>query len=114
MDETENDYNNENEDNREKEYNRENEHTIFVGGKPFMNYVTGVVMQFSTFNSPEVLVKARGKFIAKAVDIAEVARRRFLENGVDIGNVQIGSEEFTNEEGRNIRVSTIEIVLRKR
>lgn len=23
-------------------------HTVFIGSKPFMNYVTGVVMQFTT------------------------------------------------------------------
>ncbi|MBS3158467.1 RNA-binding protein, partial [Candidatus Woesearchaeota archaeon] len=47
----------------------DNDNTIFVGGKPFMNYVTGVVMQFTTKNMDEVIVKARGKFISRAVDI---------------------------------------------
>lgn len=61
----------------------ENEHTIFVGSKAFMNYVTGVVMQFTTQNADEVVVKARGKFISKAVDIAEVALKRFLENQIE-------------------------------
>ena len=27
---------------------------IFIGNKPFMNYVTGVVMQFTTKNMDEV------------------------------------------------------------
>jgi hypothetical protein len=49
------------------------ENSIFVGNKPFMNYVTGVVMQFTTKNASEVIIKARGKFISRAVDIAEVA-----------------------------------------
>jgi len=49
------------------------DNSIFVGGKPFMNYVTGVVMQFTTKNAKEVTVKARGKFISRAVDVAEVA-----------------------------------------
>ena len=55
----------------------DNDHVIFVGSKPFMNYVTGVVMQFTTQNAENVVVKARGKFISKAVDIAEVAAKRF-------------------------------------
>ena len=54
----------------------DNDHVIFVGSKPFMNYVTGVVMQFTTQNAENVVVKARGKFISKAVDIAEVAAKK--------------------------------------
>ena len=57
---------------------------IFVGGKPFMNYVTGIVMQFTTKNAKEVIIKARGKFISRAVDIAEVTTKRFLEDQVKV------------------------------
>jgi len=86
---------------------------IFIGGKPFMNYVTGVVMQFTTKNAPEVIVKARGKFISRAVDVAEVATKRFLTGQIGINNIRIDSEEFKNKEGRDVRVSTIEIALNK-
>jgi len=89
------------------------DHSVFVGGKPFMNYVTGVVMQFTTQDAKEVIIKARGKFISRAVDIAEVVRKRFLEKQVDINNIKIESEEFENKEGRQVRVSTIEITLAK-
>ncbi|HII15366.1 MAG TPA: DNA-binding protein Alba [Nanoarchaeota archaeon] len=92
----------------------ENEHTIFVGSKPFMNYVTGVVMQFTTQNADQVVVKARGKFISKAVDIAEVASKRFLEGQVEIGKIATSSEEFKNKEGRQVRVSTIELNMLKK
>jgi len=90
------------------------DNNIFVGTKPFMNYVTGVVMQFTTKAAPEVTIKARGKFISRAVDIAEVSTKRFLEGVVAVKEIRINSEEFTNKEGRNIRVSTIEIVLIKK
>ena len=86
---------------------------IFIGGKPFMNYVTGVVMQFTTKNAPEVMVKARGKFISRAVDVAEVSSKRFLTGQIKINNIKIDSEEFKNKEGRDVRVSTIEIALGK-
>jgi len=92
----------------------ENEHTIFIGAKPFMNYVTGVIMQFTTQNASEVVVKARGKFISKAVDVSEVANKRFLEGQLEISNIKIDSEEFTNKEGRQVRVSIIEISLLKK
>jgi len=86
---------------------------IFIGGKPFMNYVTGVVMQFTTKNANEVIVKARGKFISRAVDVSEVASKRFLDSTVGVRDIKIDSEEFKNTEGKDIRVSTIEITLGK-
>lgn len=85
--------------------------SIFIGGKPFMNYVTGVVMQFTTKNAPEVTVKARGKFISRAVDVSEVSSKRFLDGTVEVKNIAIDSEEFENKEGKQVRVSTIEITL---
>ena|SRR3989344_4595576 len=90
------------------------DNSIFIGNKPFMNYVTSIVMQFTTKEASEVIVKARGKFISRAVDVSEVATKRFLTDQIDVKAINIGSEGFENEEGKNIRVSTIEIVLTKR
>lgn len=90
------------------------DNNVFIGGKPFMNYVTAVVMQFTTKNANEVIVKARGKFISRAVDIAEVSTKRFLNKQAIIKDVKINSEEFENKEGKEVRVSTIEIVLAKK
>jgi len=90
------------------------DNSIFVGTKPFMNYVTGVVMQFTTKGAEEVVIKARGKFISRAVDISEVASKRFLEGKVSVKEIKIDSEEFQNKEGKQVRVSTIEIVLAKK
>ncbi len=89
------------------------DNNVFIGGKPFMNYVTGVVMQFTTQNANDVIIKARGKFISRAVDVAEVSAKRFLDNGVAVTDIKIDSEGFKNNEGRDIRVSTIEITLSK-
>ncbi|MFH1073408.1 MAG: DNA-binding protein Alba [Nanoarchaeota archaeon] len=89
------------------------DNSIFIGGKPFMNYVTSVVVQFTTKGAQEVFVKARGKFISRAVDVAEVARKRFLKDQIQIKDILVDSEEFKNKEGRDVRVSTIEIVLVK-
>lgn len=102
------------EDAENKEEMRGKDNSIFIGGKPFMNYVTGVVMQFTTKNADEVIVKARGKFISRAVDVSEVASKRFLEGNAVVKDIKIDSEEFQNKEGRNVRVSTIEITLIKK
>jgi len=78
-----------------------------------MNYVTGVVIQFNE-GAERVAIKARGKFISTAVDVAEVARRKFLEDkNVTVKDISIGSEEFENKEGKMVNVSVIEIVLTK-
>ncbi len=92
---------------------QELDNSIFVGTKPFMNYVTAVVIQFTTKNAQEVLVKARGKFISRAVDIAELSLKRFLKDQIKIKTIHINSEEFKNKEGKEVNVSTIEIVLEK-
>jgi len=86
---------------------------IFIGNKPFMNYVTAVVMQFTTKNADQVIVKARGKFISRAVDVVEIATKRFLEGSTKVLNVKIDSEDFQNKEGKEVRVSIIEIMLAK-
>ena len=90
------------------------DNSIFIGNKPFMNYVTGVVMQFTTKGASEVIIKARGKFISRAVDVAEVSGKRFLDNTIDVKDIKIDSEEFQNKEGKQVRVSNIEITLAKK
>jgi DNA-binding protein len=92
-----------------------NDNVVFIGNRPFMNYVTGVVMQFTSQNQKEVVIKARGKFISRAVDVAEVITKRFLKDqGVVVKNIKIDSEEFENKEGKKVNVSTIDIVLGKK
>jgi archaea-specific DNA-binding protein len=87
------------------------DHAIFVGGKPFMNYVTAVVMQFTTKGANTVVIRSRGKFISRAVDVAEVVKSRFLRDQIDVSNIKMDSEEFKNKEGRTVRVSTLDIEL---
>jgi len=92
----------------------EKDNIIFIGIKPFMNYVTGVVMQFQNKGQDEVIVSARGKFTSKAIDVVEVARRTFLkEENIQVKNIKISSEQFENKEGKRIFVSSIEIFLVK-
>ena len=92
----------------------EKDNIIFIGIKPFMNYATGVSMQFNDKGQDEVLVSARGKFISKAVDVVEFSRRTFLkDDNIQVKGIKIASENFENREGKRIYVSTIEITLIK-
>jgi DNA-binding protein len=86
------------------------ENTIFVGNKPPMSYVLAVVTQFNSNGSKEVLLKARGRAISRAVDTAEIVRNRFIKNA-EIIDINISTESMTNEEGRTSNVSAIEICL---
>ena len=86
---------------------------IYVGNKPFMNYVTAVVMQFTSQGAKEVVIKARGRYTARAIDVAEVVRKKFLLGQVNVKTVKIDSEEFSTPDGKRKRISTIEIVLAK-
>lgn len=73
-------------------------------------------MQFTTQGASEVVVKARGRFISRAVDIVEVATKRFLDGQIELARdgIKVGSEEFENKEGKQVRVSYIEISLVKK
>ena len=90
------------------------DYVIYVGGKPFMNYVTAVVMQLTTQGAKSIIIRSRGKFISRAVDIAEVVKSRFMKDLLDVEEIKIGSEEFENKEGRKVRVSTLDITMTKK
>ncbi|MDE1825736.1 MAG: DNA-binding protein Alba [Candidatus Micrarchaeota archaeon] len=87
------------------------ENVVYVGKKPAMNYVLAVVTQFNN-GAKSVTIKARGNTIGRAVDVAEIARNRFVMD-TKVNNISISSEEITNEDGTKSKVSAIQIVLAK-
>lgn len=82
---------------------------VRIGKKPTMNYVVACVTLFNT-GVPEVMVRARGQSINKAVETVEVLRRAFFKN-VQIHSVDIGTEEVQRDDGSTASLSTIEITL---
>jgi len=87
------------------------ENAVFVGSKPVMNYVLAVLTQFNS-GATEVAIKARGKAISRAVDVAEIVRKRFLTD-VDVRDIKISTEKVESEQGE-ANVSAIEIILAKK
>ncbi|AEA47721.1 DNA-binding protein Alba [Archaeoglobus veneficus] len=87
------------------------ENAVFVGNKPVMNYVLAVLTQFNS-GVKEVSVKARGRAISRAVDVAEIVRKRFLPD-VDVKDIKISTEKVESEQGE-ANVSAIEITLVKK
>ncbi|MAG27169.1 DNA-binding protein [Candidatus Pacearchaeota archaeon] len=94
-----------------KEQKGEN-NIVFVGSKPLINYIRSVTIQFKRENSQEVVIKSRGKFISKAVDIAEVARRNLEDLKIAVKDIKINSESFQTAE-KKTNISTMDITLAK-
>lgn len=87
------------------------DNTVYVGKKGTMGYVLAVVTQFNN-GASEVVVKARGKLISRAVDVVEIVRHRFMPNA-KIEHIHISTEELTSEDGSMSKVSSIEIKIQK-
>ena len=87
--------------------------TIYIGKKNTISYVLVAVTILN--KSSKCVIQARGRQISKAVDVAEITRRKFLADMVEVQDVLIGSEEIqSDEEGIPPKtVSTIEIILNK-
>lgn len=80
---------------------------IFIGKKPIMTYVTATLVQLA--NEPTVVIKARGKSITRAVDVAQIIVKRMDTLGYKVGPVILGSESVQSQDGRPRNVSTIEV-----
>ena len=88
----------------------ENDDVVYVGNKQVMNYVLAVVTQFNG-GTNNVTIKARGRAISRAVDVAEVVRNRFLDN-VEVKDILISTEKVTSDRGET-NVSAMEITMGK-
>ncbi len=76
-----------------------------------MSYVVACITFFNA-GEKQVVVKARGRAISRAVDTVELLRRGFVKD-LEVKNIDIGTEELVRAEGRKSNVSTIEITVAK-
>jgi DNA-binding protein len=88
---------------------------IFIGNKPPMSYVMAVMTALSSGAITEITLKARGRAITTAVDVAEITSNRFMKD-LTVKAIGIGTEEMPAREGENRsrNVSIIEIKLAKK
>ncbi len=86
------------------------DNVVYIGKKPLMSYVLAVVTEFGQGHI-DVKIKARGKTISRAVDVAEIVRNRFVENCM-VQFINIGTEKLESDDGHENNVSWIEIKLR--
>ena len=94
----------------EERTERKDDNIVFIGKKPTMSYVLAVMTQFSD-GVNEVHVRARGRSISSAVDVAEAVRNKFIK---ELKNeVSINTEEIIDERNNKLNISTINITLKK-
>jgi DNA-binding protein len=87
-----------------------NQNTVYVGSKPAMSYVLAVITSYNSSDIKEVTLKARGRSMKTAVDVAEIVKRRFMKD-LKADKITIGTEELPQQEGGTRNVSTMEIML---
>lgn len=85
----------------------ERSNTVFIGKKPVLNYVLACMTLFKSGHE-EVVIKARGRSISRAVDTVEVLRSRFMPN-VEVLDIQIGTESLESDDRGPSNVSSIDI-----
>ena len=83
---------------------------IFVGKKPVMSYAMSALIQLT--QAGEVVVKARGMAISRAVDVAEIVTKRLGNGQFSIKDIAINTE-VVGEGSEQRNVSSIEIVVGK-
>ena len=84
---------------------------IYIGKKPVMSYAMSSLIQLTACG--EIVIKARGMSISRAVDVAEIVTKRLGNNAYEIKKVEIDTVKLG--EGEDIRsVSTIEIAVGKK
>jgi len=87
------------------------DNVVYIGKKSIMNYVMAAITQINK-GEKEIHIKARGRSISKAVDVAQLLKNRF-EADVKVKEVKIDTEEVKADEGGTINISTIDVVLEK-
>jgi DNA-binding protein len=87
------------------------ENVVIVGRKPAMNYVLACLTLFHQGFS-EVTIRARGRAISKAVDVANIVKEKFIPTA-KVKSLELGNERIVTEKGDVVDLSIIAITLTK-
>lgn len=86
------------------------ENVIFIGRKTAMNYVMACFTVIQS-GQKEIIIKARGRAISRAVDVAEILKNRFMQGQLKTKDILIGTETIESKDRGTFSVSTIEIII---
>ena len=75
-----------------------------------MVYVTATLGKLASL--PIVTIAGRGKRITQAIDVSQMIVKRMNEVGYKINDVRISSDSLISKDGREHKVSKIEIDLK--
>jgi DNA-binding protein len=84
---------------------------VVVGRKPVMRYALAVLTSFNK-GSTEVVVRGRGRAVAKCVDVVNTLRRSFYRD-LKVEDVRLGTDQLQLGD-RTVNVSFIEIRISRR
>jgi len=88
----------------------EEKNTVFIGSKNFGNYLNAVQTQINN-GEKQITVKARGRWISRAFDIA---LNQMFQNIFEVKDIKAYSETVENKEKKTVRISSVEILLKKK
>jgi len=87
----------------------EDDNIIFVGNKAPMNYVIAVLTEFKKNN--EVIIKARGRSISKAVESGLLVKKKFMKEA-EIIEIKVDLENIIDDKTQKpMDIPAIEIYL---
>ena len=87
----------------------DDDNIIFVGNKAPMNYVIAVLTEFK--KNSEVIIKARGRSISKAVETALLVKKKFL-NDAEIIEIKVDLENIIDDKTQKpMDIPAIEIFM---
>lgn len=90
---------------------RKKDNIVFIGQKTAMNYVMACLTVVQA-GFKEITLKARGKAISRAVDVAEIVRNRFMKDKLKVSKIETGTEVLEGQDRGKFSVSTIDIILK--
>jgi len=94
-----------------KALSKERTDLVVVGRKPVMRYALAVLTSFNR-GSTEVVVRGRGRAVAKCVDVVNTLRRSFYRD-LKVEDVRLGTDQLQLGD-RTVYVSFIEIRISRR
>ncbi len=90
---------------------KKEDNLVFIGDKKFIQYIRAIEFLFRSRNFKNVILKARGKNILMAINLAEACKKGFIRDlRIEIKSLKTDTESFKKED-EEFSVSSIEIEL---
>ncbi len=84
------------------------EYKFFIGRKATLAYV-GIILGKIVPDKQDFVIKARGKAINKAIDVALISCSKM--KNIKIKNIHVASEQIKNSRNETISLSAVEILI---